>query len=251
MIVATPAPREIDAFSIGAGWDDVPHLDESAKAALVKDYLPYQIDARTKGLPLLGAGVVYPVDPAVYTEEDFDLPKHWPRAFALDVGWNRTAALWGAWDRTSDVIHCYSEHYVGEEKPQVHADTIKTRGAWIPGVIDPASRGRTQLDGTRLMEEYINLGLDLDKAENAVEAGLLAVYRRMVSGRLKVFRSLRNFASEIRKYHRDERGKIVKKDDHLMDDLRYLVMTGMSRAMCEPRMDNWRAPRERKSSTGY
>ena len=39
----------------------------------------------------------------------------------------------------------------------------------------------------------------------------------MTSGKLKVFRSLTEWFSEFRKYRRDENGKVVKEDDHLMD----------------------------------
>jgi hypothetical protein len=168
------------------------------------------------------------------------------------VGWNRTAALWGAWDRHADCVYLYSEHYQGEAPPQVHADAIKARGDWIPGVIDPASSGSNQKDGTALRDEYAGLGLDLALADNTVEAGIHAVYRRLVSGRLKVFRTLANWRSEARLYRRDEKGKIVKERDHLMDATRYLVMSGMGRAITKPQMtwadDN---PRGRNVVTGY
>ncbi len=54
----------------------------------------------------------------------------------------RTAAVWGAWDRDDDVLYVYSEHYRGQAEPVIHAESIRSRGQWIPGVIDPASRGR-------------------------------------------------------------------------------------------------------------
>ena len=48
----------------------------------------------------------------------------------------------------------------------------------------------------------------------------------MTSGKLKVFRSLGNWLSEFRLYQRDQDGKIVKQNDHLMDATRYLIMSG-------------------------
>ena len=235
-------------------WDDVPHLSPQDKEDILKSYLPHQRDARAKGIPAIGSGVVYPVDPASYTVDDFDPPDYWPRAYALDVGWNRTAAIWGAWDRRSDTVYLWSEYYVGNQPPQVHADAIRARGAWIPGVIDPAAMGSNQKDGSKLMDEYVSLGLDLQPADNSVESGIFTVYRRLVSGRLKVFRSLRNFASEIRLYRRDDKGKIVKERDHLMDCARYLVVSGMARATTEPR-PAWEDAVDdrvvRSSRTGY
>jgi hypothetical protein len=57
--------------------------------------------------------------------------------------------------------------------------------------------------------------------------------------------------AEIRLYRRDEKGKIVKDRDHLMDCTRYLIMSGMERAMTEP-VDHYSAPVCGQSSvTGY
>ena len=42
--------------------------------------------------------------------------------------------------------------------------------------------------------------------------------------------------SELRKYHRDHKGsgKIVKRDDHLMDATRYLIISGRPRMHTQP-----------------
>lgn len=240
-------------WAIGITWDDVPHLSAEDKASLWESIPPHQRDARAKGIPALGSGVIYPVSEDVYLVDPFDLPPHWPRAYGMDVGWKRTAALWGAWDQAQDIIYLYSEHYMSEAPPQVHADAIRGRGSWIPGAIDPASSGSSQFDGKKLINEYRSLELDLALADNAVEAGLHAVYRRLVSGRLKVFRTLGSFLSEIRLYRRDEAGKIVKERDHLMDCLRYLVMSGMARATTEAHAthEDHLAPQGRDNVTGY
>jgi len=214
---------------------------------------PHTREARTKGIPVLGAGVIYPVPESAILIDDFDLPEFWPKAYGMDVGWKRTAAVWGAWDRASDVVYLYSEHYMGQAAPSVHASSIKSRGDWIPGAIDPASAGSGQLDGRKLREEYQKEGLNLRDADNAVEAGIHACYQRLVSGRLKVFKSLRSLLSEFRIYRRDENGKIVKENDHLMDAMRYLVMTGMRFACTPPYYDTEDRYQRRSgnSSTGY
>lgn len=237
-------------WCIGITWDDVPHLSEEDKKELWGSIPPHQRDARAKGLPALGAGVIYPVAEELWECDPFQIPAHWPRAYALDVGWNRTAAVWGAWNRDNDTVYVYDEYYVAEAPPQVHADGIKGRGAWIPGVIDPAARGRQQKDGERLLEEYSSLGLDIIPANNAVEAGLFSVYRRLISGRLKVFKTCVNLKSERRLYRRDEKGKVVKERDHLMDAERYLIMSGMARAITEP-MRQYETTRYSANAAGY
>ncbi|MGE0525885.1 MAG: terminase family protein [Bdellovibrionales bacterium] len=219
---------------IMATWDDVPHLSEEAKAKMLASIPLFQRDARSKGIPQLGAGAIYPVPESDFVVDDFAIPEHWPRVYGMDVGWNRTAAPWGAWDRESDVLYLYSEHYRGQAEPSIHAQAIKARGDWIPGVIDPASRGRTQKDGQQLVQDYVDLGLHLSFAFNGVESGIYEVWQRLSTGRLKVFRSMNNWLAEFRLYRRDEKGKIVKANDHLMDATRYLVMSGLEKAITKP-----------------
>lgn len=221
-------------YMVQAGWDDVPHLDEQTKADLLASTPPHLRDARTKGIPSLGAGAIYPIELSEILVDPFPIPAYWPRVYALDVGWNRTAAIWGAWDLSTDSLYLYTEHYRGQAEPSVHATAIKARGEWIPGLIDPAARGRSQADGQQLIETYRALGLKLEPAENSVEAGIFSVWERLSTGRLKVFKTLQNWQAEYRLYRRDESGKIVKAHDHLMDCTRYLVVSGKQRAICQP-----------------
>lgn len=236
---------------VTATWDHAPHLGAKQKAELTASIPPHQRDARSKGVPALGAGAIYPVPESDILCTPFDIPEHWPRAYGLDVGWNRTAAIWGALDRESDVIYLYAEHYRGQAEPSIHADAIRARGAWIPGAIDPAARGRAQADGRALLSAYLDLGLQLTPADNAVEAGLHAVWQRLSSGRLKVFRSCQNWLGEYRLYRRDEAGRVVKQRDHLMDATRYLVMTGPGIARTRPADAAPRRPRNRPGGDGW
>lgn len=215
-------------------WEDVPHLPKDLKKAILDSIPAWQRDSRTKGVPQLGAGAIYQVPESDIAVTGFEIPRHWPRCFGMDVGWNRTAALWGAYDRESATLYIYDEYYRGQAEPSIHAAAVGQRGKWIPGAIDPASRGRMQTDGTRLLELYQDLGLDLDIAENAREAGIYKVWEMLSQGRLKIFKSCQNTLSEYRLYRRDEKGQVVKKNDHLMDALRYLVMSGLERAKTEP-----------------
>ena len=217
-----------------ASWRDVPHLPPEAQAALLSGYSPHERKARSEGAPSLGSGAIYPVDPDSFRIDPLVLPDHWPRVYALDVGWKRTAALWAAHDRQNDVVYLYSEYYQAEALPAVHVAAIKARGAWIPGVIDPASAGASQRDGNRLAAEYRSLGLKLVAANNDVEAGILAVLDRLSTGRLLVFRTLQNWFREHALYRRDEKGRVVKEFDHLMDAMRYLVLSGLEKAITRP-----------------
>jgi phage terminase large subunit-like protein len=211
---------------ISATWDDVPHLTADTKAELFASIPAYQRDSRTKGIPQLGSGAIYQIADEDILVKPFEIPAHWPRGYGLDVGWNRTAAIWGAQDLETGVLYLYSEHYLAHEEPHVHSQAIKSRGEWIPGFIDPAAKGRSQKDGSQLIEEYRKQGLKVQPAINAVEAGIYACEQMMFSGRLKAFTSLSNWYSELRLYRRDQQGKVVKERDHAMDSMRYLVMAG-------------------------
>lgn len=210
------------------------------KQAQLKDMDPHMRDARTRGIPFLGVGAVYPVLTELIEVKPFPIPDHWPRAFGLDVGYNMTAAIWGALSPENDVLYLYDEHYIAQETPAIHAHAImgyathsNLRAPWIPGVIDPASKGKSPTDGQQLLQQYRDLGLDLDMAINAVDTGIGAVWMRLSSGRLKVFSTLQNFFKEYLLYRRvkKEDGKVVikKKNDHLVDATRYLVMSGIDR----------------------
>lgn len=219
---------------IQAGWDDVPHLDGDEKAALLATTPLYQIGARTKGEPALGSGAIYPIAESDIVVPTAAIPEEWPKAFGMDVGWNRTAVVWGALNPANGIVTLYDEHYQGQGEPASHAAAIRARGEYLTGVIDPASLGSSQIDGRTLIEIYGKLGLKLDPAVNAVEAGLTEVWNLLVSGRLKVQEHLSNWRSEFRKYHRDEKGRIVKAHDHLMDATRYLMVSGRQHMRVKP-----------------
>lgn len=228
-------------FVITATWADAPHLSEAEQAKLFATLPPHQRDPRTKGIPALGSGAIYPIPEEELLVKDFPVPKHWPRAYALDVGWNRTAAVWSAHDRETDVLYLYAEYYRAEAEPSTHVHAIKARGEWIRGVIDPAARGRSQVDGRQLLQMYRDLGLNVTEANNALESGIYEVWQRMVTGRLKVFGSLGNWFAERRRYRRDDKGRVVNEYDHLMAAMRYLVMSGIA-------VERTEAPKQPKSA---
>lgn len=213
-------------FFVTGGWEHVPHLDEKTKIEIEENTPPHLRAARMRGEPSLGAGAVYPISPDIFRIAPFAVPDYFRRGYGLDVGWNCTAAVFGAHDLDNDILYLISEHYRGEAPPSVHADAIKARPSWQPGFIDPASQGAGQLDGKRVIDEYRRYDLNLQFADNAVEAGIMAVRQRLETGRLKVFSTLTNWFDEYRFYIRSEKtGQVVKKKDHALDATRYLTMS--------------------------
>jgi len=215
-----------DQGLVMAGWDDAPHLTDAEKKRMLTQCEPHLVEARTKGIPHIGSGAIYPVPETDVFADDFAIPEDWPKVYGLDVGWNRTAAVFLAVDKQADIAYIWSEYYRGQAEPAIHADGIRSRKV-TQGVIDPAARGRSQHDGSSLIDSYRSLGLSLTPADNAVESGLYEVWQRLSSGRLKVFRSCQQWRQEYRMYRRDDKGRIVKDNDHLMDATRYAIMSGL------------------------
>jgi hypothetical protein len=212
--------------AVMVGWQDVPHLSEDQKKSILSGIPPWQRQARTLGLPSIGSGAVYPLDEGDITITPFEIPHHWPRGYGFDTGWNRTAAIFVARDPDSDGWVAYKEYYRGKVDPAVHVRGLEVLGAnWMTGVIDPASRGQRGLAGEKLLDVYRDMGLKLELADNAVGAGITMVWDWLSTGKLKLFSNLSNTLAELRLYQRDEKGNIVKANDHLMDALRYAVMT--------------------------
>lgn len=227
--------------------DDVPHLSEKEKTKILKGVPPWQLQARKSGIPGQGVGAIYPIPESAMVIPPFDIPKHWPRSYGMDPGWNCTAVIWFAWDIDNPYIDeaghtqwravAYDEYYRGQLDPAVHAVAINSRGRWIPGVIDPAAEKARGLDGELLLDKYRSLGLNVEKADNTVVSGILTCWDMLSTQKLRIFDTLVNWRKEMKLYRRDDKGNIIKKMDHLMDAMRYNVMSGRSVAKAPPASD--------------
>jgi Terminase RNaseH-like domain len=219
-------------YVVMATWDDAPHLTQAMRDDLWSSIPVYQREARSKGIPSLGSGAIYPVAENDIIVPDFPIPDHWPRAWALDTGWNWTAAVWGALNRETQTIYAYAEYKRSEAEPAIHAAAIKAKGPWIPGVGDAAAINN--YDGRQFIEIYRQLGLDIALPDKAVESGIHQVWQAFSAGKLKIFQSLTSLREELRLYRRDEKGRIVKENDHLCDTVRYLQVSGKDRMIIKP-----------------
>lgn len=210
---------------IVAGWDDAPWLTEDAKRRMLDATPPHLKEARSKGLPSMGSGTIYTTPLEEILVKDFEIPNHWKRIAGFDVGWNYTACVWLAQNPDTKEIFAYSEYKKGGQEPVIHAQALKQRGDWIPIAIDPASRGRSQVDGKQLFNMYRELGLRIFPADNAVEAGIYKIQEMLAMGKLKFFRSLSELAKEYVVYRRDPKGRVIKDNDHVLDALRYALVS--------------------------
>ena len=223
-------------FVATCDWSEVPHISAKEQEQLLASIPPYQRDARSKGVPQLGSGAVYGFPESEIKVANFEIPKHWPRGFGMDAGGGAkpTAAVWGALDRDSSTLYIYDAYKRESPEPAIHSDAIKARGQWIPGVGDCASLILTAHDAEQLINTYKRLGLDLELPDKSVETGITEVWELLSASRFKVFASCQAWFEEYRLYRRDDKGRIVKSKDHLMDSTRYLVRSGRARMKTQP-----------------
>jgi phage terminase large subunit-like protein len=218
-------PEHPDRYAIAVSWEDAPHLSEEDKQTMLAEMPPNERDARTKGIPALGSGRVYPVSEDDTVVKPFEIPDYFPRAYGLDFGWNNTAAVWAAQDPVTQIIYIYSTYKKGKVPDSQHAYAIMQRGDWMAGAADPSGGGRRD-DGKMRIDYYRSLGLDLQPGYNTLVTGISQVYNMLESGMLKIFSNLEELLSEIRVYRYDSKdpNKIARnQDDHLLDALRYLI----------------------------
>lgn len=218
---------------IVAGWDDVPHLSEDAKQQMAMSIPPHLRDARMKGLPSMGAGMVFPISEDAIKCEDFPIPEHYARCAGLDTGWSFTAGVWLARNNDTGIVYLYDCYKGSEERPPIHAEAFKMRGAWIPTSGDCAAINVT--DGEQLIKTYRDLGVKVSLPDKrSKNANIQAVWIALQTGKLKVFASCSKWFEEFRLYHRNEKGEIVKTDDHIMDATQYAFVSGLSMAITKP-----------------
>ena len=219
-------------YYIQATWDDNLHLSEDTKKQLRATLKPYELEAREKGIPSVGSGLVYQVQESEFLIDPIDIKPQWACVFGMDVGFFApTAVVFLAHDKDNDTLYVYKEYSVSEKTAAQHAASLMLMGCnWIPGICDPAVNQGSQRDGEKLIDDYAKAGLTLRKGRYAKELAVDNVLERIRTGRFKVFNTCRKFMEEWRGYSRDDKGKIMKGRDHLMNALEFAMLDGLSMA---------------------
>lgn len=244
--------KDIGIYYKNVTWDDAPHLDEDAKERLKNSYPEWERDARTKGVPMLGSGAVFPIADERIMVEPFSIPPHWARINGVDFGTDHPAAgAFCAWDRDSDTFYVYDGYKMPGETPVYHAYRMKQHGAWIPTAwphdglkSEPSSSKKIKVEyqkhGINMLREHAHYG---DERGNSREAALLEMNEYMRLGKFKVFANLSDFFEEKRLYHRKD-GKVVLAHDDLISASRYAFMMRNKAALKPAMAPATRAPRK-------
>lgn len=221
---------------IRATWDDAPHMNHDRREQVLAAIPSHQREMRSKGIPLMGSGLVYQVREEDIACEPFELPTYWPRVCGVDFGIDHGfAAVWWAWDRDRDIAYLYDAYRASGEKVSEHVSQLKKRGEYIPIIWPHDGLNREKSSGKPLADVYREEGANMwhepfsnppgpgveeGKGGNSVEFGIEHMLHRFQTKRAYIFKTLPQVWEELRMYHRDE-GKIVKQFDDLMDAMRY------------------------------
>jgi Terminase RNaseH-like domain/Terminase large subunit, T4likevirus-type, N-terminal len=240
--------RSPDRHIVQMQIEDAKHFSPEEIQTIIKSYPKHELEARTKGIPVLGSGRIFPVEESKIVCDHRDFPSHWPRIGGCDFGWDHPfAAVELVWDRDTDVVYVARTHRLKESTPIEHAAALRSWGsdlrwAW------PRDGKRETLEGAgiSLAEQYRAQGLNMlhehaqfEDGSVSVEAGLMLMLDRMRTGKLKVFKEHNDWWEEFRLYHRRD-GRVVKEGDDLLCATRYALMA-LRHATTRSFADKWRA----------
>ena len=229
--------------------EDAEHYSPQQREAIIASYPEHERDARTKGLPALGSGLVFNIPDDAIAVDPLPIPKHWARINGLDFGWDHPfAAVSLAHDRDADALYVTHAYREARSTPIIHAAAIKPWGAWIPCAWPHDGLQHDKGSGDELAALYRAQGLNMlqeratfEDGGSGVEAGVIGILDRMQTGRFKVFRHLTDWFAEKRGYHR-KAGVIVKARDDLLSATRYAVMM-LRFAEVAPRLQRYKPVR--------
>ncbi len=226
-------PTKDQAF-LKVGWRDAPHITSEKAERLLAQYPEHQRKMRSEGEPMLGHGRIYDIADEFILVDPFEIPAFWDTIVGMDFGYDHPQAFCKlAIDPDNDVIYLTNSWKQSKVSANDAFGAVKHWSQGIPvawpadGLMHEKGRDVTvqQKDhyrdaGFLMLPEHATW---LDGG-NSVENGLYEIIDRQRSGRFKVFRGNEAYMEEHRNYHRDEKGKIVKVDDDLLDAARYAYM---------------------------
>jgi hypothetical protein len=257
-------PRDDDECKVVRGSiDDNPHLDPVARDRALRRYAkqPLKMEARRHGRWVHFAGLIYPdfredgdgahvVRPRPIPrersegEDEEESRKRLPAVpvyQGIDPGINENHPVglvyaWMAADDVLEVFHAVKRPDWTVADVAAYCGELEEELAFKPRwrVIDPSAQNRHHATGRSVQWEYQQHGIFTIPGQNSREAGYNAVTERLKTRRLLVQASCPELVKEFQEYRwkvsrrqSDDAPKAepIKRNDDLLDALRYLVMS--------------------------
>jgi phage terminase large subunit-like protein len=241
-----PEPNHPERSLTRMRMSDAPHFanDPEFMENEVTRYPKHQREMRINGEPMMGTGLIFPLEEETFLVQPFDIPNHWAWLGGIDFGGggdgaHPTACVWATHDRDSDVIYIVREYRHGPRdsaewtSSSDHATAMRQYQPWMPWAWphdgfkqDGSASPVTVADTYRNSPNNINMLWEratFDGKHAGVEAGIDLMLNWFRQGKLKVFDTCFKLRTELRQYHRMD-GVIQKTNDDLCDALRYFAM---------------------------
>lgn len=228
--------------SVVVDMDDNPVLTEEAKEATLDAYDPATRKARKSGRFVHIVGMIYnEFDQNIHVGEAKHKPykgKNVNTIVSIDPGLMKCAVVWGA-VRQGGSVDIYEEMYVQDWKISDVCKEIARINNYhgvepMYYVIDPKAKDRSKQTGKSDYSEFVDNGIIAVLGQNEVSPGINRVREYLSRGDLSIRANCKHLIKEFKLYRwkeppkqtdEDAPEKPVKKDDHALDALRYLLMS--------------------------
>lgn len=235
------AQADEDHFLVTAPSTENHHLPPGYVDDLIKRYPEEWVKRYVYGSFDSFEGLVYKdfQDKYPWVVNDFEIPDHWYRFVGIDHGYrNPTAILWAAVSPEGRLV-IYDEFYSAGKLVSELAEIIRAKSGKDQirlFLIDPSCNNRDGKTGRSIIDEFSDHGIYCTPANNEVRAGINRVqeYIKLQNGMplLQILKRCVHLRTELQTYRwkdirvgakQDAPEKPLKKDDHLVDALRYIA----------------------------
>jgi phage terminase large subunit-like protein len=174
--------------------DDAEHYTPEERARIIAGYPEHEREARARGIPIMGSGLVFPVAESIVACDPFPIPAHWGRINGVDFGWDHPAGFVAvAHDRDTDTAYVYDAWRVRNAPVLQQSGLILAKGyASYPTAWPHDGLQHDKGSGEQLKEQYKKFGIRMlaERAQfepgpdgkpggNSVEAGVAMMLTRM------------------------------------------------------------------------
>ena len=242
----------VDGRVVVVDMDDNPHLSEAGKARALAQYSGEEREARKSGRFVSFGGLIYPefswtehripeLQVPAWQEgvpghlQDSAINQEFEVIVGIDPGLRNPGVVFCFLD-FNDCLTVFDEILLPDRTIRDVCQEIRKRELkwritprWY--VIDPASRNRNGQTGRSDQQTFSDHGIHTYPGQNDQMAGINKVKERIQARKLLVSDNCQTLRAEFKRYRwaqstrsLDDKEKVVKKDDHLLDALRYVVM---------------------------
>lgn len=220
------------------GMEDNPHLSVDTRKYTLATFSKEEREARASGRFIHFHGRVYgEFDSSCVIPQD-SIPANAPIFCGIDPGIRHLAAVVYCALLADDTLVMFHEIGLQGATAKEVAKEIYKYNASIGRVpswyaIDPSARNKEHITGRSVQLEYSDYGINTFPGQNDVAAGINNVKVRIQKKKLFVMANCQKTIEEFRMYRwqtpqksaqNDAKEAPIKKDDHLLDALRYVCM---------------------------